>query len=179
MYSAKDDAAYEASKRALEEKGYVFQTVEESRNNPVTLRKYGRRWRPSDDEEFHVNGTSAIVNVPYTKSNGNVGRMVMLHMWSSRTGWDLYPVSPFGFCPDVESEIEQLRASDPSRQLTGYIDDDDRAAILIGLKDFTVKVLHLHGATWKTDEEGNRIRVPDSEDKLDRAPFDYYQVHAK
>ena len=179
MYSTKDDASYEASKRALEETGYVFQTVEESKNNPVTLRKYGKRWRPSDGEEFHVKDTAAIVNVPFTKRNGNVGRMVMVHMWSSHTGWDLYPVSPFGFCPDVESEVEALRSTDASRQLTSYIDDDDRAQILIGLKDFVVKVLNLHGPTWKTDDSGNLTRIPDSEDKLDRAPFEYYQVHAK
>lgn len=176
MYNSTFDAAYETSKKNLEAKGFTFQTIEESRKNPVTLRRYGKSWTPSDGEEFYIKDGASIVNVPYTKRNGDAGRLPHIHMWSSKTGWDLYPVTPFGYAPDVKEELDQLQTTPVSRQLTTRCDDDDRADILIQVKHFTVHVLTLHGPTWERKEDGTLTRIPDSIDKPTRPSFDYYQV---
>jgi len=171
----KEREAGVAQLKALQDRGVKTYTTEEAKNSGIVLATYGRSWFPSDGEQFHVEPNTVVCFYKRgQKSNG-----VKFWGWSSKSGWDFYPVEPFAFMPDVKAERDLLFQSQINEQLTLRGDGIDRVRILAEVQDFSVKVLPLHGPTWSTNEDGSRTRIPDAEDKKDRAPMDYFQVIKK
>ena len=146
----------------------------------IVLATYGRSWIPSDGEEFFCPESPAIVYTQYTV-NKEVRHRANLYMWSSITGWNIYPINPFAASPDVKEEQETLYR-DPedgiclNRQLATRQDDRQRARIISKAGSFRVKEIVLHGPTWEEQPDGTRKRVPDSLTKENREPYTYYKV---
>jgi len=160
---------------------YKVGNYEEMRNNKLLkLRPYGRRWTPSDGEIFEIDPELAVFR-GYKISDNRDG--IELYMYSSLSGWDMYPVEWSGMLPDENDEKASLLKSDGKRigndATTKFADSLDRARILAGFKKFKVVYTKgLHGSAWITDENGKTIRIPDSKDKIEseRVSKTYYQI---
>jgi len=169
--NSKQKEAAEKQLEMLRSNGVKTYTIEEAEASGVALATYGRSWLPSDGEEFELPDKPLVCFYKRGKSNG-----VKFWAFSSKTGWDFFPIEPFAASPDVKEERDILCESKITEQLTLRGNGIDRVRILSTLKAFKVKVLPLHGPTWEMKEDGSRTRIPDAVDKKDRAALDYYQI---
>lgn len=172
MNAAMKEAA-EKQLQMLRENGVKVYTVEEAEASGIALATYGRSWLPEDGEEFTLPEKMLVCIYKRGKNNG-----VKFWAYSSKSGWDFYPIEPFAMTPDVKEERDVLFTSKITEQLTLRGNGIDRVRIISKLKSFKVKVLPMHGPTWETKEDGSRTRIPDALDKKDRAALDYYQIIA-
>ena len=175
-------AQAESERKKLESTGVKFYDLDtDPRGDGIVLATYGRSWIPSDNEEFFCPSPAKIVYTQYTV-NKEVRYRANLYMWSSITGWDVYPLTPFSASPDVKEEQEQLYA-DPddggtcvNRRLVTRQDDRQCARLISKLGIFRTKEIVLHGPTWEEQPDGTRKRVPDSLTKENREPYTYFKV---
>lgn len=179
MNNSEKEQILKSAESALEnaKKDHEVYGIAAAKKEGWNLRYYGRSWKPSDGEEFLV-PTETVVSPRTVTIDGKDYTLVEIFMWSSRSGWDFYPVRWCGYAPDVQTEIDKLCKGSVNTRLIRPGDDLDRALELAKVKHFKVVHTVLFGGRWTTNAAGKREYIADKADMPaeERHSVLYYKV---